>query len=63
MAMLEKEAVTAGDIAMYCEINYYQINKRLSELVREQKIFVVSETGGVSPSGRKCRMYGLMVNG
>ena len=60
MAMLERATVTAGDIAMYCEINYYQINKRLSELVREPKSFVASETGGVSPSGRKCRTYGVI---
>lgn len=54
---LSNEMGTASDIAIRCKLDYIEVNRRLSELVADNRIYIFSETGGKSPSKRACRIY------
>jgi len=48
---------TALQISEATGLDYWQVNRRIGELVEAKSAYVYSETGGKSPKGRPCRVY------
>ncbi len=47
---------TCSDIAINCNLDYYQVGKRISELLADGRIEIASEKGG-RRGNRACRIY------
>jgi len=48
---------TASDIALHCNLDYHEVNRRVKELIKEQRIYIFSEKGGRSLGDNPCRIY------
>ncbi len=54
---LRNKMGTASDIAMHCTLDYYEVNRRVKELIKEERIYIFSERGGRSMGDNPCRIY------
>jgi len=54
---LRNKMGTASDIAMHCTLDYYEVNRRVKELIMEERIYIFSERGGRSMGDNPCRIY------
>lgn len=63
MAQCHNQMATATQIALKSNLDYVEINRRLSELVTAKRIEVFSEKGGRTATGNACRVYRAIVAG
>ena len=54
---LRNKTGTASDIAMHCILDYYEVNRRIKELITDKRIYILSERGGRSLGDNPCRIY------
>jgi len=54
---LRNKMGTASDIAMHCTLDYHEVNRRVKELIKENRIYIFSEKGGRSLGDNPCRIY------
>lgn len=49
---------TASDICLKCKLDYTEVNRRVSELIADGRVYIVSERGGrVANTHNPCRIY------